>query len=785
MSIIYKWDKNNIDYYNDVYTYKRSGVVGGKRIYAWKTAPTLINGYWVFDGDYVNSATPSPSLSSYFYNCQYVYLATDSTQDFSKIKTYYYMNSISYLVSGRDWSYVNVSIPEYSTMNTIESQVGSFIESVYSDSSSAYPQNGVQGNYYYNNYVAINLIAPTLSVQSSVIDKNQSVVLSWTAIDGISSYIVEKKVGSGNYTQIYSGSLTTYTDNDTNLDSQYIYYRVKAQVSTYSSDYSNEVQVSIKGIYSYPNFTNTQEQIIYGVPIQITWSKIEYADTYILQRKTTGDFIQIYSGSDNYYQDTISDNVLRVEYKVCAGYNGSYGDYSPEKTYSVITAPSSPSLVVPSVVNFNSIFTISWDSIPNVDSYVISKKIGNEDWIDKNVGLITSFSDIADSNSISYRAKSVITDQYESSWSSTYSLNTEGKLIEINIKKEDGTYEPIYPATYIQNINGISSYYYDKDQTLSDSTLSLWGDGITTPDQIFAQLGSYNQYWWRRRLIANHKEIYMGDRIDVGARGLEGTYYALLSTDGDLVTKYDVYYSDTVTINKNSIELENPQSVKISYNDVGDIGIFRGKYVRGTTGPSNVSSTSVYYVPDEYNAGYLSKNRQGYNAYVYPDDVYAPTLITVQDPGEWEYVWSTDSSAYPNSGISGQYEYFALGQPFNNIQSCSKIVMGSYIGTGATGQNNPTTIDFGFSPKIVIIYDTNMLPCMMGSKRNPFILNFENLSTSYMEIASYSAGQYYIYSYARKNSNTKLQIYATATQTFPASDQLNTKGQTYTYILLY
>ena len=50
----------------------------------------------------------------------------------------------------------------------------------------------------------------------------------------------------------------------------------------------------------------------------------------------------------------------------------------------------------------------------------------------------------------------------------------------------------------------------------------------------------------------------MGDRIDVGARGLEGTYYALLSTNGDLVTKYDVYYSDTVTINKNSIELENP-----------------------------------------------------------------------------------------------------------------------------------------------------------------------------------------------------------------------------------
>ena len=187
MSTIYKWDKNNIDYYNDVYTYKRSEVVGGRRIYAWKTAPTLINGYWVFDGDYVDSATPSPSLDRYFYNCQYAYIAHDLTGGLSEIKTYYYINSSSYQVSGSGWDNVRVSISKNSTRNTIEQQVGSFIESVYSDSSSAYPQDGIQGNYYYNNYGTINLIAPTLSIQNSVIDKNQSVVLSWTAIDGISS----------------------------------------------------------------------------------------------------------------------------------------------------------------------------------------------------------------------------------------------------------------------------------------------------------------------------------------------------------------------------------------------------------------------------------------------------------------------------------------------------------------------------------------------------------------------------------------------------------------------
>ena len=51
-----------------------------------------------------------------------------------------------------------------------------------------------------------------------------------------------------------------------------------------------------------------------------------------------------------------------------------------------------------------------------------------------------------------------------------------------------------------------------------------------------------------------------------------------------------------------------------------------------------------------------------------------------------------------------------------------------------------------------------MLPCVMRKQGTniPFILNFEDLSTSYIQIASYSAGSYYVDSYARKNSNTKL-----------------------------
>ena len=44
------------------------------------------------------------------------------------------------------------------------------------------------------------------------------------------------------------------------------------------------------------------------------------------------------------------------------------------------------------------------------------------------------------------------------------------------------------------------------------------------------------------------------------------------------------------------------------------------------------------------------------------------------------------------------------GKTFNEIQTLfSHIAIGSYIGTGTYGQNNPTIINCGFKPKLIII----------------------------------------------------------------------------------
>ena len=59
------------------------------------------------------------------------------------------------------------------------------------------------------------------------------------------------------------------------------------------------------------------------------------------------------------------------------------------------------------------------------------------------------------------------------------------KNIEINIKGSNG-YEVLYPQTLSQNITDLNNYYYNKDQSLTSVTASLFGLGVDAiPDDVF------------------------------------------------------------------------------------------------------------------------------------------------------------------------------------------------------------------------------------------------------------------------------------------------------------
>lgn len=96
-----------------------------------------------------------------------------------------------------------------------------------------------------------------------------------------------------------------------------------------------------------------------------------------------------------------------------------------------------------------------------------------------------------------------------------------------------------------------------------------------------------------------------------------------------------------------------------------------------------------------------------------PDDVYAFLGKYNQhwweraNSGDTEFVQSSNRNAYPDSGVSGNYEYTYLGIPFDNAVTAPKIEIGSYVGTGSYGQNNPNSLTFGFVPSLVIVMSKN------------------------------------------------------------------------------
>ena len=71
--------------------------------------------------------------------------------------------------------------------------------------------------------------------------------------------------------------------------------------------------------------------------------------------------------------------------------------------------------------------------------------------------------------------------------------------------------------------------------------------------------------------------------------------------------------------------------------------------------------------------------------------------------GDWEYLQSSDRSAYPDSGTQAGYKYEYLGIPFDNAVTAPRIETGSYVGTGTYGQSNPSQITFEFAPSWVIM----------------------------------------------------------------------------------
>lgn len=78
--------------------------------------------------------------------------------------------------------------------------------------------------------------------------------------------------------------------------------------------------------------------VMQGQGIPISWSQADGADGYILERKAdSGAWTQVYSGANLSYADT-AGSWSTVQYRVKAGVDGTYGDYTTSAAVPVLAA---------------------------------------------------------------------------------------------------------------------------------------------------------------------------------------------------------------------------------------------------------------------------------------------------------------------------------------------------------------------------------------------------------------------------------------------------------------
>lgn len=306
---------------------------------------------------------------------------------------------------------------------------------------------------------------------------------------------------------------------------------------------------------------------------------------------------------------------------------------------------------------------------------------------------------------------------------------------------------------------------------LSTETKALFGkDQSAPPDDVFAFLGKFNQHWWS---------------VLHGKVGFEYLEKRTINPEsyGSVDLGFGVQYSKEISIDQSTgeVTMVNPQELSVYYDPYADT---RGLQELCALAPMYLTvpndSDTIYYVPsgatyaqrDSDATFYMSQYSSTYHPRMNigsscPNPVYIVTgEINTIPEGTTTYVCSSDRNAYPDSGEVDGLTYNYLGVPYDKFPAMPKIEVGSYVGTGDYGEENPNTLTFGFQPKIVFVGRGIVGTYIWGDS-----LGFR-----------YEAGQSGSTSTVSTSGNT-VTWYADDTNA-NASRQFNSEGHTYYYVAL-
>ena len=313
---------------------------------------------------------------------------------------------------------ITVAVSRYSNNNSPVNKItfsvgpGTSQGYVYDVNSSAYPNGGVSGDYYYDQRTTV--ISPTepsnLSYPATI--TSRYVNLSWTAATSnvpnapVQSYQVGVKINDGYWMPIYDITNTTYTyEIDTAMNATSIQFQVRAKDSNGES--SDFITGPVSQVIRAPGAptVSAPSTAISGESITVTWGAVSGATSYTVQRNTGGSWTQVYSGNALTFSETVGvwDSLqYRVQAVNQAG-GGSWG-YS-----GAITVYTSPTLTTPEQAMQGQSVPVSWTAIEGADSYTLQRKSSaDSDWVQVYSGANLSYSEVAGTwTTVQYRVQAV------------------------------------------------------------------------------------------------------------------------------------------------------------------------------------------------------------------------------------------------------------------------------------------------------------------------------------------------------------------------------------------
>lgn len=320
MATYYKWRKNNFSY-----TEERDSL--GRTVTLRSGSFTYFD---VYCGDSISIADNGDItiLNEIKYTVSSSGKVVRPTGHYLRDGNSIYYTSGSFTINPQTYPAGTISASKtiYQVSSVVE--VGAFVSYVYSTSSSAYPNGGVSGSYYYDQRTTIASPTAPNSITYPNSITNQAVSITFTESTSVipdysvDEYEISYNVNESSWVVAGTTKELSYSFNIPSVFTSNIMFRVRAKDTNGQwGDYKTGAIASVSlPALPPPTLTLPSSPVKINESFSISWTSISEATGYVLQKKkiNDSDWSELYNGTLLSYTDTANDLGLRyrISYKV-------------------------------------------------------------------------------------------------------------------------------------------------------------------------------------------------------------------------------------------------------------------------------------------------------------------------------------------------------------------------------------------------------------------------------------------------------------------------------------